>query len=221
VCPHSNVPMLRNAICLMMIAVTPGALLAADAGAMLRGNGPVWLNGKPMSSSSAVFPGDLIQTKPESLATLDATGSSIIVFPNSLVTFGSNSVSLEHGVISVGTSQGMVAQANAVTVTPASNKWTEFEVADADGTIQVVARKGNVNVNCGKNTASLSAGEEVTPDDSGQCRKRRRSGGALNAAQPSVFADPYFKVGALVGGGVVVCLLLCESSKPSISQWKP
>jgi hypothetical protein len=206
----------------MMIAVTPGALLAADAGgAMLHGNGPVWLNGKPISSSSAVFPGDLIQTKPESLATLDATGSSIVVFPNSLVKFGANSVALEHGVVSVGTSQGMVAQASTVTVTPASNKWTEFEVADGDGTIQVLARKGDVSVNCGKNTVSLSAGDEVTPDDSGQCTKRKRGGGAPNSAHRSIFTDPYFQAGALVGGGVIVCLLLCESSKPSISQWKP
>jgi hypothetical protein len=212
----------RAAICWMMIAVTPATLLGADAGgAMLHGQGPVWLNGKPLTRSSAVFPGDLIQTKPESLATLEVSGSSIVVLPNSLVKFQGNSVSLEHGVVSVGTSQGVVAQANAVVVTPASTKWTEFEVSNAEGSIQVVARKGEISVNCGKNMASLSDGEEVTPDDSGHCRKRRRSASPPTAGQGSIFTDPWVQAGAVVAGGVVVCLLLCSSSKPFVSQWKP
>ena len=38
--------MLRKLLCLMMIAVLPGALLAADsAGAMLYAKGTAWLNG--------------------------------------------------------------------------------------------------------------------------------------------------------------------------------
>ncbi len=56
---------------------------------MLYGRGAVWLNGKPLPRSSAVFPGDLIQTQPESLATLDASGSGVIVLPDSLVKFES------------------------------------------------------------------------------------------------------------------------------------
>jgi hypothetical protein len=214
--------MFRNAICWMMIAFAPGILLAQDGGgAMLHGDGAVWLNGKLLPGSSAVFPGDLIQTKPESLATVDATGSSVVVFPNSLVKYGANAVSLQHGVLSVGTSQGMVAQASTVTVTPASNKWTEFEVTDAEGAVQVVARKGDVSVDCGKNTTSLSAGEEVTPDDSGRCGKKKRSAVTPTAAHGSIFTDPYAQAAALGGTGVIICLLLCESSKPFVSQWKP
>jgi len=133
--------MLRNLVCWMMVALTPVALLAVDVGAMLHGEGPVWLNGKTLSNASAVFPGDLIETNPESLATLDATGSSIVVFPSSLVKYAENAVSLQHGVLSVGTSQNMTAQAGTVTVTSVSNKWTEYELTDINGTIEVVARK--------------------------------------------------------------------------------
>jgi hypothetical protein len=214
------VPMFRNTICWLMIALSP-ALFAQDTGAMLHGNGPVSLNGKPMTSSSAVFPGDLIQTTAESLATLDATGSSIVVYPNSLVKFGQNSVVLEQGVLSLGTSQGMVGQASAVTVTPASTKWTEFEITDTDGAVQVVGKKGDASVNCGKNTTSMSAGEEVIADPSGQCKKKKRSGGAPTAGKGSLLRDPYVQAGAVGGAGVVICLLLCEPSKPFVSQWKP
>lgn len=215
--------MLQNAICWVMIVATPAALIAADSGgAMLYGRGPVWLNGKLLPRSSAVFPGDLIQTQPESLATLDALGSGVIVLPDSLVKVEANAVSIEHGSVSVATSHGMVARAKEVTVTPASDKWTEFEVADANGTIQVIASKGEVNVNCGKGTVTLSEGEQATPDQSGNCNKRRRkAGGAPVSGQGAILTDPYVLAGGLVTGGVMVCLLLCSSSKPFVSQWKP
>ena len=205
-----------------MIAVTPAALVAADSGgAMVYGRGEVWLNGKPLPRSSAVFPGDLIQTQPESVATLDASGSGVIVLPDSLVKFEANAVSLEHGSVSVATSHSMAAMASEVTVTPASDKWTEFEVADANGTVQVVATKGDVNVNCGKGTATLSEGEQATRDESGNCNKKKRKGGAPVPGHGGVLTDPYVDAGGLIVGGVIVCLLLCNSSKPFVSQWKP
>jgi hypothetical protein len=216
--------MLRNVICWLMIAVTPAALVAADSGAaMLYGRGPVWLNGKLLPRSSAVFPGDLIQTQPESLATLDAPGTGVIVLPDSLVKFEANAVSLEHGSLSVATSHGMVALARKVTVTPASDKWTEFEVADANETVRVVASKGEVNVNCGKGTVTLSEGEQATGDESGNCKKsnKRRTGGAPVPGNSNILTGRYVLAGALITGGGIICLLLCTPSKPFLSQWKP
>lgn len=220
--------MLRDAVCWMMIIVTPAALIAADAesgAAMLygKGKGTVWLNGKPLPRSSAVFPGDLIQTQQESLATLDASGSGVIVLQDSLVKFEGNAVSLQHGGVSVATSHGMVALAREVTVTPVSNSWTEFEVVDADGGVQVAASKGDVNVNCGKDSTTLSPGEQASRDDSGNCnkKKRRKAAGAPLPSDGSIFTNPYVIGGTVIGGGVIVCLLLCTSSKPFVSQWKP
>jgi hypothetical protein len=207
----------------MMIAITPASVLAADSNAgMLYGSGkdPVWLNGTRLPRSSAVFPGDLIQTERESAATLDAFSSGLIIPQDSLVKFEGNAVSLEHGGISVATSHGMVARAGEVTVTPVSSTWTEFEIADTNGTVQVVASKGNVNVNCGKGTATLSEGEQATRDESGNCNKKRRKVAPV-PGHGSILTDPYVLAGALVGGGAIVCLLLCSSSKPFLSQWKP
>jgi hypothetical protein len=207
----------------MMIAVTPAPLVAADSGgAMLYGKGEVLLNGKPVPRSSAVFPGDLIQTQPESLATLDSSGSGVVVMPDSLVRFEANAVFLQHGSISVATSHVMVARAREVTITPATDKWTKFEVAEVNGTIRVIANKGEVNVNCGKGTANLSEGEQATRDESGNCnKKKRKGGGAPLPGVGGILTDPYVLAGELVGGGVIVCLLLCSSSKPFVSQWKP
>jgi hypothetical protein len=218
-----SVSRLRNIVCWMLVAITPASLLAADSGAaMLYGRGPVWLNGSPLPNSSAVFPGDLIKTQPESLATLDASGSGVIVLPDSLVKFEGKSVTLEHGSVNVATSVGMVAIAGVVTVTPASNTWTEFEVGDANGSVQVFASKGSISVYCGKDTANLTEGEQANPDDSGKCnKKKRKPGGALFPGGGGWLTNPYVIGGAAVTTGVIVCLLLCNSSQPFMSQYKP
>jgi hypothetical protein len=116
----------------------------------------------------------------------------------------------------------MIAVAGAVTVTPAANTWTQFEVEDNNGMVQVFASKGSVNVNCGKDTANLSEGEQASPDDSGNChKKKRKGGGAPFPRGGSILTNPYVLGGAAVTSGVIVCLLLCNSSQPFMSQYKP
>jgi hypothetical protein len=216
--------MLRNVICWVLVTLTPAYLVAADinsGSAMLYGRGTVWLNGKPLPRSSAVFPGDVIQTQPESVASLDASGSGVIVFPDSLVKFEGNAVSLDHGSFSVATSKGMAALARQVTVTPSSSVWTEFEIADNNGTLRVFANKGNVTVNCGKGIANLTEGEQAAPDSAGRCNKKKRRIGPLAPEEAHILANPYVQAGAVVTGGVIACLLLCNSSKSFVSPWKP
>jgi hypothetical protein len=217
---------LQHVICWMLIAFTPASLLAADAdpgGAMLYGRGkePVLLNGKPLPRSSAVFPGDLIQTPSESVATLDAPGSGIIVYPDSMVKFEQNSVSIEHGSISIGTSKRMVATARRVTATPASVAWTEFEVADINGSIRVIASNGSVDVICGKGSVSLSEGDEAIGDASGNCNKKKRPPGSPLPGSPGTLGSPWVVIGAMGTVGGVLCMLLCDNPQPFISQWKP
>ena len=220
----NRVSMVRHVICWVLIAVTPTALVAADAdsgAAMLYGQGTVWLNGRPLPRSSAIFPGDLVQTQPEAVATLDASGSGVIVFPDSLVKFEGNAVSLDQGAVSVATSKGMVALAREVTVTPASNAWTEFEVTDTNGAIWVYANKGTLNVNCRKGTVSLSPGEQASPDKSGNCHKRKSVNGPPPPGSGAILMDPYVLAGELITAGGIVCLLLCNSPKDFLSPWKP
>jgi hypothetical protein len=217
---------LQHVICWTLIALTPASLLAADAdlgGAMLYGRGkePVLLNGQPLPRSSAVFPGDLIQTPSESVATLDAPGSGIIVYPDSMVKFEPNSLSLQHGSISIGTSKRMAATALDVTATPTADAWTEFEVADINGSIRVTASNGSVEVTCAKGNFSLSEGDEMTRDEAGNCRKRKRKGGALLPGSSGTLSSPWVVIGAAGTVGGVLCMLLCDNPQPFISQWKP
>jgi hypothetical protein len=78
--------MLRATVCWVLIAAIPASLSAADAGAMLYGKG-VLRNGVEIPNSSAVFSGDLLETRADSIANLDSLGSSVIISPTSLVEF--------------------------------------------------------------------------------------------------------------------------------------
>ena len=156
-------------------------MFAAGSGAaMLYAKRTAWLNGSAVPRTSAVFPGDLVQTKPNSVANINAPGSSVMILSDSMVKFEGVAVSIEHGSVTVATSKGMTTRAGEVTVSPASNALTEFEVSDLNGTVQIVARKGDVSVSDGSQTSTLAQGEQTTRDEtpSDQNKKKRRKGGA-------------------------------------------
>ena len=95
---------------------------------MLYAKGTAWINGGAVPRTSAVFPGDLVQTRSDSMASINASGSNVVVLADSLVKFEGSAVSLEHGGLTVATSKGLSTHAGDITVVPASNGWTEFEV---------------------------------------------------------------------------------------------
>jgi hypothetical protein len=203
-----------------MLAITPATLMAGDeAAAIVYCKGTVWLNGNPLPNSSAILAGDSIQTTKDSVATITASGSSVIIQPESLVKFASNTLSLEQGSISVASSNGLATSAGIATVTPVSNTWTEYEVADVNGIVEVLARKGNLSVNCGKETVGIADGMQVISDTSGKC-KRRRTSGAYPPASGDILNSPYLKyIGGGIGGGILIWLLWPGPEKPvSASQ---
>src|SRR5439155_13201102 len=169
---------LRSLFCWVLIGLIPGSLLGADSGAaMLYAKGTAWINGSTVPRSSAVFPGDLVQTRPDAVVHINATGSSVMILSDSLVKYEGNAVSVEHGSVSVATTKGMSTRAGEVVVTPVSAEWTQFDVKDVNGTVEIIARKGDVSVSNGTETTRLAQGEQTTRDDSDSRKKRRRAAG--------------------------------------------
>ena len=198
-------------LCWMMIAVFPASLMAADSGAaMLYSKGTAWLNGATVPRSSAIFPGDLVQTKTDSVANINASGSNVMVHSDSLVKFEGNAVSVEHGSINISTSKGMSTRAGDVTVVPVSAEWTEFQVTDVNGTVQIVARKGDLSVNDGSQTTTVAQGQETTVDDqeSSKNKKKRKAGAAPAGAGGILDSPAAVAIGAGAVGGVLLWVLL-------------
>ena len=87
----------------VMAILCPLSMMAADTGtAIVHSTGGVLVNGSEVADSTAITKGDLIETKHGFVANLDAEGSSVLIQGESIVRFQGDSLSLEHGSVSVG-----------------------------------------------------------------------------------------------------------------------
>jgi hypothetical protein len=212
----------RSAVCCLLTFVFPAqVMLAGDtASAMLYTNGAAWVNGSEAPKSAAVFTGDLLQTRPDSTASIQANGSSVMVLADSLVKFEGPAVELEHGAVRVTTSRGLAARAGDVTIKPTSNSWTEFQVTDVDGRVQIAANKGDVTVQDDKGTTTVTQGQQTTRDDTNDTEKKKKrrhhrpgaspaAGGGIMSSTPVVYG------GLAVAGGVGIWVLTRSGSPVS------
>ena len=204
--------------CLMLV-IFPGALFAADQpAAMLYSHGSALLNGNNIPRTSAIFPGDVVQTTKDSVANINATGSTVLVLNESLVQYQGSTVTLEHGGVTVSTSKSMATRAEDVTVSPASGALTEFEVRDVDGTVRIVARKGDLTISDDSGaTSTLAQGQETTREesDSQKEKKKKRGGGVVPGATGGALDSP---VAIGIGTGIVVGVaawVLIQSDNPA------
>jgi hypothetical protein len=202
----------RAILSCVLIFVLPASLFAADTtAAMLYTNGTAWINGGSVPRSSAIFSGDLVQTRADSVASIKAPGSSVLVSSDSLVQYQGDSIKLEHGGMSVATSKNMAARIGALRVVPASAGWTEFEVRDTDGAVKIIARKGDLTLIDSDGTTTLAQGQETTRDETQEKgrKKRDRQGGAVPAAGGGILDSPYaIAIGAGAVGGLTAWVLL-------------
>jgi hypothetical protein len=210
----------RRLVSCVLLLIVPASLFAADSGAaMLYADGTAWLNGSHVPKSSAIFAGDLVQTRSDSAANIHAPGSSITVLSDSLVQFEGSSLKVEHGGVSVSTSKGVFTIAGDVRVSPVSNAWTEFNVIDTDGIVRIAARKGDLTVTDDNGTVTLAQGQETTRDEqSDQSDKKKkdkkRAAGAAPAAGGGVLDS---KAAIIVGGAAIAGVttwVLLQSDKP-------
>jgi len=222
----------KLASCVLLLVV-PGSLFAADQpDAMLYSHGTALLNGNSIPRSSAIFSGDLVQTNADSVANINATGSTVLVLNDSLVQYEGSSVKLEHGGVTISTSKLLATRAGAVIVSPAAGVWTEFEVRDVDGRVQIASRKGALTISDNTGTTTLAQGQQTTrdesqPQDDSQSqkdnKKEKKKGGAAGlpaAGATGGILDSPVAVGIAGGAilGVTIWVLLQSGTPVSPSQ---
>jgi hypothetical protein len=216
---------LRSAVCCLLLAAFPAHMLAGESpSAMLYTSGSAWVNGTTAPKTAAMFSGDLLQTRSDSTASIQSSGSNVMVMADSLVKFEGPAVEIEHGGVRVTTSRGMAARAGEVTIKPAGAAWTEFQVVDVDGRVQIAANKGDVTVQDGQGTTTVAQGQQTTRDDTTdnekKKKKRRRAAGASTAAKGGIMSSPWAVYGgAAAVGGVGIWVWL--RSEPPVSPSCP
>ena len=208
----------------VMVVIFPAALFAADQpAAMLYSHGNALLNGDSIARSSAIFSGDLVQTNANSAANINASGSIVLVLNDSLVKYQGNAVELEHGGVTISTSKLLATRAGDVTVSPATSGWTEFQVRDVDGTVQIAARKGDLTISDDTGTTTtLTQGQETTRDeqsDEHKKKKKRQDNGALSAGKGGIMSSPWaigIGGGAILGGTIWVLVQTEQPVSPAV-----
>lgn len=159
------------------------------------------MNGYEAHDSTAIFPGDVIETKSGATGSLNIEGSTVLLAPESLGKFQADVFELDHGGVSVGTSKSYKVRVNCVVVVPVLNEWTQYSVTDVNRTIQVAAQKLDVNVaherESGKTTpereattqkASVHEGEQKSFDESEVCGPAARPTPASHGINPKWIA---------------------------------
>jgi hypothetical protein len=204
----------------LLMVILPVALFAADRpAAMLYSHGTAMLNGHSIPRSSAIFSGDLVQTNSDSAANINASGSIVLILNDSLVQYQNDGVKLEHGGITISTSKLLGTHAGGITVSPAANVWTEFDVRDVDGKVHIAARKGDLTISDETGTTTLAQGEQTTREesDSQKDKKKRKRGAAAApaAAEGGIFNSP---VAVGIGGAAILGVtawVLIQSDNPA------
>jgi hypothetical protein len=185
---------LRKLTSVLLLFAFPLALVATDkpeaSSALVHAHGKVELNGAESPSTIALFTGDWVQTRPDSVANIVAEGSSVLVMPNAAVKYQGSMVELGHGDVVISTSRGLATQADGVTVRPAAQKESKYEIAENDSVVVIAARKGDLTVTEGDQTSTVQEGEQST-------HSRRRKGGAIPAASGAPISG---KTSAIIAG---------------------
>ncbi len=147
----------------VLVVLFPASLVLADAtSAMLNATGNVSVNGSPIERATAIFPGDKVQTGPNSIATLTSEGSSVTVPGNSSLVFSRSFVNVLCGTALVATSRGMSVRVSNLLVQPARGAQARFQITQNEGQLQVIAREGTLAIDNGTSTSSLQAGRMLT-----------------------------------------------------------
>jgi len=163
-------------VCLMLFL--PTFLLAANSAMLTTGAREAGPTANSDLRSSALFVGDTVSTRPDSVASINAEGSMILVLTDSSVQFEGNYLNMSHGGVVVTTTQAMAVRAGNLTIAPLAQRSAKFEVSDSDGLVQIAAREGALEINDGASTTILQEGQETTRPDSDQAGGHKTTKGA-------------------------------------------
>lgn len=181
---------------LMILTFATSTVLAEANAAMLYSNGNFSLNGEAATRSSAILPGDRIQTPESTSVSLTRSGANVLVGSNSSVIYQGDAIEVASGNAMVSTSTRLSATVKDIKVSPAQDSGS-YRVTRSNGDITIDALKGNVLLASGKENRTLAEGSYASmPDPDAPQHK----GGAVPAASRMGNAGSSLKIGLIAAG---------------------
>jgi hypothetical protein len=215
---------LRKYFLACLVLFLPTFLLAANSAMLTVSDGEVGPNGTNALRSAALFVGDTVSTRPDSVASINAEGSMVLVLADSSVQFEGNSVEMNHGGVVVTTTQAMAVRAGKLTIAPVAQRSARFEVSDSEGVVQIAAREGALAISDGTSTTILQEGQETTRHDSDQAEGHKTTKGAApggNGFHVSKKTALIILGGAAAGGTTAALLLTTGNGSHPVSPAVP
>ncbi|MGC2108142.1 MAG: hypothetical protein WA655_01405 [Candidatus Korobacteraceae bacterium] len=148
---------IRISLSLFSLMLLCATVLSGQNGAMLYAHGNVTLNGQAVGSSTSIFAGDRLDTADSSAVTINRSGSSIVVNPDSSIQYDQSSIRIMNGTARLSTLSGMSAQAGQLTITP-KDGIAKFDVVRSANGTEVTSREGALTLHDGSRMLFLEPG---------------------------------------------------------------
>ena len=197
-------------LCPLFLAAS---LAAQSSGALLYATGNVTLNGASVQKASSIFSGDRLVTSSSSMVSVNRSGSSVVVKPNSAIQYKKSAIELIDGNAQISTVNGMYAEVGNITIAPKDGS-AKFDVARVNNQVVVTSLQGNVTVNDGGHTTMLQPGNHTTV----------AVASAVGAGSAQSADGPFIHQSTIVASGPFYSLMADPSGLPwcpSVGVCKP
>ena len=143
----------------LMVLVLPFQAVAASTVGTLSTIGTVLVDSQPVGATSAVFAGDLIETRAKSKAIVADHGKTLTVAENSAIRLGADALEIRSGAVLVSSTASSLRIDN-ITVT--SNAPSKFLARKVNGSLQLLTLEGSVLVSNGQESTQVPATKGVS-----------------------------------------------------------
>jgi len=217
----------RKVLIFSLALLLPASQLAAQiAGPMLYPKGEVLVDGRNTSGPIALFAGDKVQTGASASASLTAVGSTVLLSPNTVLTYNPKGLEMGCGHLLVTTVVNRMSSHVAnLTITPQGDV-AKYEITRASGKLEIATREGSINVNDGVQTTSVGAGNLISFSAGSDCPQADAADQTPAPASKTVSLSKgkiaAIALGAAAAGGVGLALALSRGgSRTPVSPSVP
>lgn len=141
----------------LLVGLLPLQLMAGDAVGVLTNSGTVLIDSRQTGMSTAVFAGEVIETKNKSKAVINGKGRTVSLGENSAMRLGLKDFELQSGAVVVASTSAFVTDLGAARVITDSTMPSKFIATRAGDTVKVVTLEGVVYVTDGQQTTPVPA----------------------------------------------------------------
>lgn len=211
----------------LLFVCLAGTLEAQNNAAILDVNGSVTLNGAQIGSSTSIFVGDRLEIPRSSAASINRSGSSVVVRPNSSIRYEQSNIEITSGAARISTSDGMSARMGQITISPTSGV-AKFDVGRVDNVLFVASRGGDLTLNNSGRITTLESGATTTLTlSSAAGYASPRDGGSPEAAAALKglnLTPPFYDAGMVSDpSSLPICTntKLCLGPPPNVGPVRP